>query len=45
VRDQFEVAGVGLAGYDPAFDPDGRAFRAACRILSLLLDRTHLSPH
>jgi arginase len=45
VCDRFEVAGVGVAGYDPAFDPDGRAFRAARRILSRLLDRARLSRH
>jgi arginase len=33
VRSQFEVAGVGVAGYDPACDPDGRACHAARCIL------------
>jgi arginase len=37
VQGQFEIAGVGVAGYDPAFDEDGRVVRAACRILSALL--------
>jgi arginase len=45
VRDRFEVVGVGVAGYDPVFDTDGRAFRAACRILSPLLDDTRRSRH
>jgi arginase len=43
VRGHFEVVGVGVAGYDPAFDTDGRAFRAACRIMSPLLDGTRRS--
>jgi arginase len=43
VRDRFEVAGVGVAGCDPAFDTDGRASRAACRILSCLLDDSRRS--
>jgi arginase len=38
LRCQFEVAGVGLAGYDPTFDPDGRACRVAHRLLASLLD-------
>jgi arginase len=38
VSGQFQIGGVGVAGYDPAFDPDGRGFRAACCILYSLLD-------
>jgi hypothetical protein len=45
LQGQFEVAGVGVAGYDPAFDADGRVVRGACRILSSLLGRAHLSSH
>jgi arginase len=37
VRSHFDVAGVGIASYDPALDPDGRAIGAACGILSPLL--------
>jgi arginase len=37
LRSQFEIAGVGLAGYDPIFDPDGSTRRAAYRLLAPLL--------
>jgi arginase len=45
VGGHFEVAGVGVAGYDPAFDADGRTFRAASRTLAALLDGTRRSRH
>jgi arginase len=40
VRGHFEVVGVGVASYDPAFDTDGRACHAAGRFLSRLLEGT-----
>lgn len=33
LRSRFEIAGVGLAGYDPSFDCEGRTARAALRLL------------
>jgi arginase len=37
LRGPFEFAGVGLAGYDPLFDPEGSTRRAAFRVLASLL--------
>jgi arginase family enzyme len=37
LRGGCSIAGVGVAGFDPAFDTDGRTARAAFRIISAAL--------
>lgn len=39
VHSRFEVAGAGLAGYDPSFDPDGVGARAALTLLAAIVPR------
>jgi arginase len=38
VRRRFEIAGAGIAGYDPAFDPDGSTLDAVRRLVTSLLE-------
>jgi arginase len=44
LRSQFEVAGVGIASYNPLCDPDGSVRRAVFRLLAALLAGSRLSP-
>jgi arginase len=45
VRRRFEITGAGMAGYDPAFDLEGHAYRAACGILCSLLGNARPTGH